>query len=402
MKKSQSAIEAAMLISFMSFALIIFLVASYQRAIEAQEKNEKEILSDLISIIETELNLAAAASDGYYRIFELPPLLNGREYDITFVEAKYIGANFSEVEVRYLNKSLVDNAVTPANIIGRICKGRNLIAKTAGIANISCIECSNLADDDLNNCIDYPADLGCSSPDDPSESGGICSGECNDAQDNDFNGCADYPYDTGCSSASDPTESGGTCQCSDGTPFGSCGENGDFCSGGNLIDACGAPQNCGCNLGFTCQGNACIPTTIDCTITASCSDTDLFHISNSTNAHAEISILFNYPNKVCCGSAEPIDTSCTSPDTKLIALSATTNAHVEKIARTDYPIEVCMSSLASTITCSYITAAGNGFTACTSAGYDTCAVSISADTDAHVADCTTDPYDIKVCCKIGV
>ncbi len=398
--KSQSAIEAAVLIGFMSMALIVFLVFSYSRAVETQEKRDTEALSDIMEVIEAEVNLAAAASDGYYRVFELPPLVNGKDYDVAFIGRGVTNANFTEVELKYLNKSIFLNTVTPKNIVGKICRGKNLAVKTADIVNISCVECSNSDDDDLNGCIDYPADLGCSSADDPSESGGICMTECSDLLDNDLDGCSDFPTDSGCTSASDSIEAGGICQCPDGTPFGQCGQNGEYCSGGNLIDACSPPQNCACSPGFGCQGSVCISNDLSCQASQSCSASDLFHISNLSNGHAEINTLTDYPYRICCSSSETLSTSCASPDARLISLSSTTDAHAERYNQTNYSIQICLSSLQNTVSCSFVNSSGSGLSICTSAGFNTCVATLSGYTNAHSADCITNPYDLKVCCKI--
>ncbi len=212
MRKSQSAIEAAILIAFMNFSLILVLFASYQKLSEAQAKNDEKALDDLLAVVETELALASSASDGYYREFELPSSVNGRDYRITFVPEEGTGANFTEVEFRLANSTMVQNAITPNDVRGSVCRGRNLLVKTAGIINVTCYECFNYIDDDLDGCMDFPVDTGCTSQVTGSESDGPCMTECWDSIDNDGNGCADFPADTGCtSSLLDNDESAGFC-----------------------------------------------------------------------------------------------------------------------------------------------------------------------------------------------
>lgn len=63
------------------------------------------------------------------------------------------------------------------------------------------LACRNGADDDEDGRVDHPADAGCSSPDDPSE-----SEECSDGLDNDGDGRVDHPADPQCASPEGPRE----------------------------------------------------------------------------------------------------------------------------------------------------------------------------------------------------
>lgn len=260
MKKSQTAIEASILIGFMSFTLIAFLAFTYQQSLDLQAKGDKQLLEDTLSVVESEIELAVTSSDGYYREYQLPETVSGRPYSIKFISADITKANFSELEIRYLNKTITDNILLPKNVFGTVCKGKNIVSRNKGIINITCIQCSNKEDDDGNGCADYPADKGCISLNDPIESGGPCATECSDNTDNDGNGCADFPRDSGCTFDLDTTENGGVCRCTDGTPYGSCSTDFPrYCEGGTLIDACGPPQQCGCDPGLHCQNNLCSP-----------------------------------------------------------------------------------------------------------------------------------------------
>lgn len=83
--------------------------------------------------------------------------------------------------------------------------------------------CSDGIDNDNDGFTDWPADIGCASPNDNNEAN---LPECNDGRDNDGNGFVDFgpgPRDPGCTSATDPTEASppapspgpATTQCSD-------------------------------------------------------------------------------------------------------------------------------------------------------------------------------------------
>ena len=66
--------------------------------------------------------------------------------------------------------------------------------------------CSNGADDDADERIDYPFDPGCESADDNTEDDPPVPTQCSDGLDNDFDGQVDYPSDPNCDDAADNDE----------------------------------------------------------------------------------------------------------------------------------------------------------------------------------------------------
>lgn len=69
-------------------------------------------------------------------------------------------------------------------------------------------QCSNGLDDDGDGQVDYPADPGCSSPTDTSESPDPAPQfQCSNGLDDDGDGRIDYPADPGCTSPTDDSES---------------------------------------------------------------------------------------------------------------------------------------------------------------------------------------------------
>jgi uncharacterized delta-60 repeat protein len=74
-------------------------------------------------------------------------------------------------------------------------------------------QCSDSADNDGDTATDYPADQGCESASDGSESPN--APQCSDRLDNDGDGQTNHPADQGCESATDASESPDAPQCSD-------------------------------------------------------------------------------------------------------------------------------------------------------------------------------------------
>jgi hypothetical protein len=67
-------------------------------------------------------------------------------------------------------------------------------------------DCNDGMDNDGDGAVDYPADSGCTSPNDRSEADAISGYACSDGIDNDGDGAKDYPADAGCASANDTSE----------------------------------------------------------------------------------------------------------------------------------------------------------------------------------------------------
>lgn len=105
--------------------------------------------------------------------------------------------------------------------------------------------CSDTRDDDMDGTPDYPADPGCTAPDDSTETddcpGGPMCPACGNDLDDDMDGRIDYPLDPSCSAASSPSEadcpvevdpiSTITTQVTNGTTVG---------AGNNFIATCGS------------------------------------------------------------------------------------------------------------------------------------------------------------------
>jgi hypothetical protein len=119
----------------------------------------------------------------------------------------------------------------------------------------------------------------------------------------------------------------------------------------------------------------------------------IFRMLYPSNSHAE---LYNgtqgYPYDVNCSSLVALNRDC--GQAVLMKLNGETNAHAEfgNLSNFDYP--VCLS------------AGTNGVVYCTYAsgqpsGYDTCVASFSGETNAHVGDCVTAPFDDRAYCGIA-
>jgi len=129
---------------------------------------------------------------------------------------------------------------------------------------------------------------------------------------------------------------------------------------------------------------------LNCYILSSCGSLfPVISLSDLTNAHAEVPG-GNYPKKVCCNLTEGI---LTSSGATVLKLSDAQNAHAEDMTHTNYGTAVQMG----TSDPKYGTIACRTAGSCDPGQNETCVVSLSDYTNAHVADCSG--YSIKICCR---
>lgn len=132
---------------------------------------------------------------------------------------------------------------------------------------------------------------------------------------------------------------------------------------------------------------------LTCSVKASCDagEVAVFRISSNSNAHAGTPGGSSYGNVVCCGGVADLGDSCSGHFDTVLSLSAPDNAHVESTG--SYGTQVCLSSASEAVDCTYGTGCGAGYA---------CLATISASSNAHVADCNgVDDYATKVCCYVG-
>jgi hypothetical protein len=128
LKKSQTAMEFLILIGLAFLTTGIFTLASLDQIKEFQDKKEHRTIKDLALKLQTEINLAATAEDGYQRQFTIPDKLdNTINYSILIKN--------NETLIVYSDKSLYLVAIP--KVIGNITKNSNTITKRGGVVNLN-------------------------------------------------------------------------------------------------------------------------------------------------------------------------------------------------------------------------------------------------------------------------
>lgn len=128
-------------------------------------------------------------------------------------------------------------------------------------------------------------------------------------------------------------------------------------------------------------------------------EVSVFRASALKDAHAELPSESAYTYDVCCSDpSKTLKNTCDGVEgvdyAVVLRLSSATNAHVEENTLSTYTQQVCLGTASQGISaaCTYTTGICS----------DTCVATISATTNAHVADCDgTDDYSIKVCCVLS-
>ena len=145
-----------------------------------------------------------------------------------------------------------------------------------------------------------------------------------------------------------------------------------------------------------------------CYLTAACPVlfSKMFSLSSITNAHASQDPNdMAYTQKVCCNLTKgatllnigPNTVTCYNQDKNMsLKLSSPFNAHAEipDTATPYYSSNICLKTSEPGI--SFLCRSTNGI--CDQIG-ETCVVSLSSDTNAHLESCISGNYPVKICCR---
>lgn len=114
-----------------------------------------------------------------------------------------------------------------------------------------------------------------------------------------------------------------------------------------------------------------------CEISTTCTGTVIYRMSDTSNAHISLANETDYGVKVCCSKSGTGET--------ILHISNNTDAHAEQRNESNYLLNITMGLY---YTCNYSATCGARL----------CLGSISDNTNAHVGDCSADPYSTFICC----
>ena len=127
-KLSQSAIEFLILTGFLLFSFTIFFVAVQGNMSDKLKEREELAVKSVVITVQDEINLASQSIDGYYRQFNIPKEINGKEYEINITEGMvYLRTTDGKYAI----------ALPVQNVTGDVAKETNTIKKENGVVYLN-------------------------------------------------------------------------------------------------------------------------------------------------------------------------------------------------------------------------------------------------------------------------
>lgn len=134
-KSGQASNEAAVVIMFLLFIVLLFMAVLSNKVGEVTEQNYKNSLAEVAEVIEAEVNIALGAEEGYSHSFTLPPRLAGGRYRLEFINATIINRNVSLLRVHALEgtkpgeQPYFFEKMFPRDVLGNFTRGINTVKK---------------------------------------------------------------------------------------------------------------------------------------------------------------------------------------------------------------------------------------------------------------------------------
>lgn len=127
-KKAQSSLELAIILSILmlfTVAIFAFIQARMSSAIKERDNYLVQGIGDIIS---TEVNLALSVNGDYYREFNLPFSIEGKNYSIQTTGP-------SDIEITIEDSSQV--VFLNTDVVGSFQQGKNIVKKTNDVITIN-------------------------------------------------------------------------------------------------------------------------------------------------------------------------------------------------------------------------------------------------------------------------
>lgn len=121
-KKSQSAIEFIIIFGVILIFFVLFMGIIKGNQNDKIKENKEIVFQNIVLDVRDEINIAAGASEGYYREFDVPDNVYGEDYEI----------NITEDYDLYLQSESYYVAFKTAEVNGTVKKGINKIKKENG------------------------------------------------------------------------------------------------------------------------------------------------------------------------------------------------------------------------------------------------------------------------------
>lgn len=120
-RRGQGAIEFMIVFGFMMFAAVVFIEVIQDNQTDKNKEKEIIIVQNIALDVQDEIALASESTNGYYREFNTPVNLLGKDYNITLIQ------NYVFVGVDDYSRTF-----KILNVTGNVKKGLNTIKKENG------------------------------------------------------------------------------------------------------------------------------------------------------------------------------------------------------------------------------------------------------------------------------
>ncbi len=127
-KRAQSSVEFAVLVGFILLFMIIFLfVLNKEMSYNVLQRRDM-IISNILTLVQDEINLALKSRDGYLREFQIPYKIDNLNYNINIIEGS----------VYVITENRKNSGLLPvAPVTGQPIKGANIIKKQNGVVYLN-------------------------------------------------------------------------------------------------------------------------------------------------------------------------------------------------------------------------------------------------------------------------
>lgn len=121
-KRGQGSIEFIIVLGVVLLFFVIFFGIIKMNQANKYEENEEKMFQNIVLDVRDEINIAAGSTDGYYREFQIPTNVYGKDYEINISSNGYV----------YLTSERYAVSYKASNVTGEVKKGPNIIRKENG------------------------------------------------------------------------------------------------------------------------------------------------------------------------------------------------------------------------------------------------------------------------------
>lgn len=122
MNRGQLAFEFTIVVMLLLTITAGFSVLARDKLMTNRQHEDQKGLTFITDYVQNEVAIARGTRDGYYREFQLPASVNGREYNVS-IQGAFVKAQMGELE----------NLASVGNVTGTLTVGKNVVKNVNGV-----------------------------------------------------------------------------------------------------------------------------------------------------------------------------------------------------------------------------------------------------------------------------